>query len=563
MLRPAAQGVRIAAVRFTKVRLGFAAAADGRTRVCEVGTTRKKATYVRCMWIPFYLSFPSLFSCSCFMLRHVFSRWSEPVTMDRVLPRSPQNGVCANGPACTTSTSTTATVATLDPIEDPNGVPLTTALWSASYPTPSPPQEAPGSNVGPVTSASIIYNNDGSRSWTSLTTIYPTTVLTTTIPDSSALPTPTAPPVVTLPPEAQSVSAVNGNSSDSGLSKGAVAGLAIGTTLLGAAIAFLTAWLLFKRRDRGFERPSSSPLYTDSSPELGMLQKPAAAEHAATTPYVRVAAITPLRKPIPSSGDALAAILPPSPSEHQVQSRLAALFGAMHTHIDTFYRDVHASVTPSMAADLALFGKDVDMPALLQGCSRPTAALKHALVAFVMERTAPPDDPSSSSRSDTSLWPADLTHALTLHTPTLTPTSPSSNLAAALALHRRLTIHLYTSLHSPSPRGLTLNSNHSTPSLPLIPASAIRAAAEHFSLTFFPWLDPSLDDSEREADLAEILSSALQCRMWLLGLEGAWGFEWQESGSGVVVVRPAVVVRGEGEEGGRGREVLGQSVLAV
>jgi len=365
---------------------------------------------------------------------------------------------------------------------------------------------------------------------------------------------------MTLPPETQSVSAVNGNSSDSGLSKGAVAGLAIGTTLLGAAIAFLTAWFLFKRRDRGFDRPSASPLYTDSSPELGMLQKPAAAEHAATNPYVRVAAVTPLRKPIPPSSDALAAILPPSPSEHHVCSRLTALFGAVHTHIDTFYRDVHASVTPSMAADLALFGRDVDMPALLQGCARPTAALKHALVAFVMERTAPPDDLSSSSGSDTSLWPADLTQALSLHTSTPTPASPSSNFAAALALHRRLTIHLYTSLHSPSPQGLTRNSNYSTPSLSLVSPSALRAAAEHFSLTFFPWLDPSLDDSEREADLAETLSSALQCRMWLLGLEGAWGVEWQESGNGVVVVRPAVVVSGEG---GRKREVLGQSVLAI
>lgn len=46
----------------------------------------------------------------------------------------------------------------------------------------------------------------------------------------------------------------------------------------------------------------------------------------------------------------------------------------------------------------------------------------------------------------------------------------------------------------------------------------------------------------------------------MLGLEGGWGFEWLESGNGVVVVRPAVAVRGEG---GRKREVLGQSVCAV
>ena len=512
--------------------------------------------YVGSYSTPLFPLFSALVSCYVTCFPGVLG-----VTMDRVFPRSPQIGECVDDLAC--GASTTPVAATSTSIGGLGDGPPVAGPW---IPSSSPSQTQSSGNIpGPVTSASIIYNNDGT-SWTSLTTIFPETAFTTTTPDSSALPTSTAPSVMTLPPETQSVSAVNGNSSDSGLSKGAVAGLAIGTTLLGAAMAFLTAWILFKRRDRGFDRASASPLYTDSSPELGMLQKPTAAEHAARNPYVRVAAVAPPRKPIPPPSDALAAMLPPSPSEHQVCSRLTALFGAMHTHTDTFYRDVHASVTPSMAADLALFGRDVDMPALLQGCSRPTAALKHALVAFVMERTAPPDDPSSSSSgsgggSDTSLWPACLTQALSLHTPT--PASPSSNFAAALALHRRLTIHLYTSLHSPqgSPRD---NSNHPTPSLPLASPSALRAAAEHFSLAFFPWLDPSLDDSERDADLAAILSSALQCRMWLLGLVGGGGVAWLGCGAGVVVVWPGVGGVVWGEVGaGRKREVLGQSVLAT
>ena len=134
---------------------------------------------------------------------------------------------------------------------------------------------------------------------------------------------------------------------------------------------------------------------------------------------------------------------------------------------------------------------------------------------------------------------------------TVTPTNPTTPLHAQASAFAGTT---------PFPKNLLINIFCSTPSLSLVSPSALRAAAEHFSLTFFPWLDPSLDDSEREADLAETLSSALQCRMWLLGLEGAWGVEWQESGNGVVVVRPAVVVSGEG---GRKREVLGQSVLAI
>lgn len=493
------------------------------------------------------------------MLHHVFS-WLS-VTMDRVLPRSPQNGDCVNGLACNTDIPTTALGAASTPKGTLDDVPLAATPWTASYTPPPTSQQAqtPGTVVGPVTIASIIYNDDGT-SYTSLSTSFPTTVLTTIALASSALPTSTARSVVTLPPEAQDVSAVHGDNSDSGLTKGAVAGLAIGTTLLGAAIAFLTAWFLFKRQNRGFVRPSGSPVYFDSSPELGMLQKTAAAEQADTNPYVRVAhtpAAIPACKPMPPFSNALAGILPPCASEHQVQSRLSALFAALHTHIDTFYRDVHAGVTPSMSVDLAAFGTDVDMPALLQGCSRPTAVLKHALVAFAMARTAPPNDPSSSSGNDTSIWPADLTQALTLHTPTPTPATPSSDFATALALHRRLTIHLYTSLHPFSPQGLI---RHSTLSLPRACSSAIREAAEHFSLTFFPWSDPSSHDSARETDLAALLVAALECRVWMLGLEGEWRFEWRESGAGVVAVRPAVVVSGDG---GRAREVLGQSVLAV
>lgn len=49
-------------------------------------------------------------------------------------------------------------------------------------------------------------------------------------------------------------------------------------------------------------------------------------------------------------------------------------------------------------------------------------------------------------------------------------------------------------------------------------------------------------------------------RIWLAGLKDEWGFEWEEKGRGVVVVRPAVRVR---EEGGPWRVFMGQGVVAV
>ena len=188
------------------------------------------------------------------MLRHVFSGLSE--TMDHVVPRSPQNGECFHDDdlACNTGTSPTAPVATSAAIEGQFDAPPAGTASPASYPS-SPPSQQTGSIIGPVTSTPTIYNDNGS-SYTLLTTTYPTTALltTSTTPASSAPPISTALPLVTLSPETPYANA--DSNSDSGLSKAAVAGLAIGTTFLGALIAFLTAWLLFKRRDRdrGFVR---------------------------------------------------------------------------------------------------------------------------------------------------------------------------------------------------------------------------------------------------------------------------------------------------------------------
>lgn len=217
--------------------------------------------------------------------------------------------------------------------------------------------------------------------------------------------------IATAPPS--TVQATGESSNNNGVNKGAVAGIAIGTFIAGAAIAFIVAMLLFKRRDKRLAQktcPSGYPIYADSSPELTMVQKSA----AMGSPYVHVSQTqmrtpvpVPARVPVPSqqtiNADVLAGILPPSASEHDVQTRVARLFSQIHRHIDTYYRNVHASITPSMNMDLAAFGKDVDMLEALQDCSSPTTPLKHALVAFVLGTT----EPRYNGREQT-LWPNEL-----------------------------------------------------------------------------------------------------------------------------------------------------------
>lgn len=127
-----------------------------------------------------------------------------------------------------------------------------------------------------------------------------------------------------------------------------------------------------------------------------MLQKTA----GRNSPYVQVSQ-TPLPPPIAAipqpqppqpqpPKDIVTSILPVAAHDSEIQNKVLALFGALHRHIDMFYRDAHASITPSMEPDLVRFGAgDVNMAELLQDCSSPTTAIKHALVAYVLGITGP------------------------------------------------------------------------------------------------------------------------------------------------------------------------------
>jgi hypothetical protein len=141
-----------------------------------------------------------------------------------------------------------------------------------------------------------------------------------------------------------------------------------------------------------------------------MLQKSA----GRNSPYVQVSQ-TPIPAPAPvqnpkSTDIAIATDILPRPShDTEIQSRIAALFGQIHRHIDTYYRDVHASITPSMEPELVRFGaKDVNMAELLQDCSSPTTALKHALVAYILGLTSPK---KSNGDEWETLFPKDINSA--------------------------------------------------------------------------------------------------------------------------------------------------------
>jgi hypothetical protein len=229
-------------------------------------------------------------------------------------------------------------------------------------------------------------------------------------PNSSASGAMNAPTVV-------SAGTINEASSDngSGLSLGAVAGIAIGTLIMGAALASLAAFFLFKRRNKQREGNVSGTGYNScagSTPELVIMQQKGVVGGLGGrhSPYIQVSQ-TPLPAPAPppvpvqkTAEERVVALLPPVARNGDVQGRTTALFEQIHGHVETYYRDVHASITPSMEPDLAGFGAgDVDMAELLQDCSSPTTALKHALAAYVLGITAP-----KKERDGATLFPEEL-----------------------------------------------------------------------------------------------------------------------------------------------------------
>ncbi|KAF2865317.1 hypothetical protein BDV95DRAFT_612711 [Massariosphaeria phaeospora] len=300
------------------------------------------------------------------------------------------------------------------------------------------------------------------------------------------------------------------------VSGGAVVGIAIGTALAGAAIAFVAAFLVFRRRNRNTRLAATS---YGSTPDLITLAK------GGQTNYVSVSQApvpAPIVAPTPRQHQALdpaaSSFLPPAADDHSVAARVSALFSAVHQHVDSFYRDVHASITPSMESDLARFGASGGMAELLRTASSPTVAIKHALVDFVLDLGGDAFVPAEVKGLKEEAF------------------VDSSDLTAPYLLYRRLAVHLYLC---------------QTPSHPASTLSSIREAAEHFALTFFPWANPSISDHEKDEDLVHLITSALDLSLWLRGQPFLYEFVWEEVGRRGIVVKPGFARWVEGSESGR------------
>ncbi|KAF2651958.1 hypothetical protein K491DRAFT_696018 [Lophiostoma macrostomum CBS 122681] len=357
------------------------------------------------------------------------------------------------------------------------------------------------------------------------------------------------------------------SSTSNGVSKGAVAGIAIGTAILGAAIAFLIAFFLFRRRKQNPKMTNSS---YESVPQLpssvgkGIPSSPYVQEVSQIPPPALAAAAVPREQReeedvdlanLAASSAFLAGVLPEVADDMTIRSRVSELFEQMQRHVENFYRDVHASITPSMESDLAKFGNGsagTGMLEMLQSFSQPTVAIKHALVSYVMGITAP------EGKRGESLFPREVI-GMGGKDKVL---NANPDLSPAYLLYRQLSSHLYTTLNPLSPH---TNPSASALSLTTSLSSRVQEAAEHFALTFFPWANPAYSDSDKDDDLVSIIIHALELMLWLHGQPFVYELNWEGVGRRGIVIAPGLarMTDTQGREDGEPQVLLEPTVVAT
>ncbi|KAF2689580.1 hypothetical protein K458DRAFT_413851 [Lentithecium fluviatile CBS 122367] len=340
------------------------------------------------------------------------------------------------------------------------------------------------------------------------------TVAATPSRTTGIIATQTATPGGTAVESTSPLPSVSSGGGSQGVSKGAVAGIAISTAIIGAAVALLAAFFFFKRR----RHPSRHP-YGDSTPDFDSHM------NAKNAPYVQVsqtpvpppvlAAVSPAHRDLnlanlSNSSDFLAQVLPSAADEQTVKNKVAALFNQFQRHVDSYYRDVNATMTPSMESDLARFG--TNLIEILENSSMPTVAIKHALAGYILSIV------SSEAEDQATLFPAEITG--------LKANERSTDMSdqAAYIMYKRLAVHL----HAPNP------ASHQSCQ------SDIREAAEHFALTFFPWANPAYHEKEKDEELVRIISEALDVSIWLYGQPYLYEFVWEGVGRRGTVVAPGL-----------------------
>jgi hypothetical protein len=348
---------------------------------------------------------------------------------------------------------------------------------------------------------------------------------------------------------------------------GAVAGIAIASAIIGAALAAFICVLIFRRRRRGSARERNKGINRrqtslDSSERSQQLVKndkdmaQYSAEHRGLGPA--------FSGNISPSIDAL---LPQQEDDASIRQCCLLIFDQIELHVYNFYSEkgLRHELSTEQQAELSWFGtstltnKVPALPELLQRSNEKAKVIQHCLAYYAVRLVASP----TSSSSET-IYPQQLASVLSIVDSSLSTigqhagTESKSSDLLAKARWRQLTAYLKPELFK-SEQGSVGPTNAVTGSsnAPVIGSrrhprkdnsnltshtasqananrnDRVSAAAKRFTSAFAPFA--AQDDAEnfslRVDHLTEVLHSALQMALWLFKEPATFCFDWDSSSS--------------------------------
>ncbi|KAG9193447.1 hypothetical protein G6011_03482 [Alternaria panax] len=299
--------------------------------------------------------------------------------------------------------------------------------------------------------------------------------------------------------------------SGTGLSTGAIAGIAIGCIAAGVLIAGLVLWVCRRRRSTPKTQYSHTNTYATSSNEKGFSANaiPLVAQRSSTF----------------TSGG----VLPQPLEDKAISDDVSKISNAIKNHVQSYY---HSSrVNPGIIDhdDLQALGSNLPISAeslttLMANAATREIALRFIIAWVIVSKIQPSRDPSKS------LLPSEVADC---YQAVANGDGGYQAQASLTARWRVMTAELMQSSYARNPFSPS-DSRH----------ASIQATLATLDNVLQPYADTRMDNGERKRNLEEVLKRAALFAFTLFSQPSAWKFEWQEEQGvtpGDLCIFPALV----------------------
>ncbi|KAF2703083.1 hypothetical protein K504DRAFT_508491 [Pleomassaria siparia CBS 279.74] len=298
---------------------------------------------------------------------------------------------------------------------------------------------------------------------------------------------------------------------DSGVQPIVVAGIAVGSSIVGALVAGIVAWCCLCRR-RKQKRAQ------DSEPSAIALMHPEKGFNAQVMPIV-------ISSPIPH---AMENGLPQPLEDRAIAGEMSKISNSIKNHVQSFYHVGHVSPGVLDLDDLRALGENLPMSTGTLSTLLGNSATREIALRFCIAWVAISRMQLNSLPSMTFLPPEIAECLLSI----AADRSPRAN-SLYLSKWRVITAQLMQSAYVRSPFSAIDARNQN-----------IQAAMNTLEGILQPYADSRVDNNQRRRNLEEILKRAASLAFTLFSQPNSWKFDWQDEESfklGSLCVFPALV----------------------